>query len=803
MASSTSGVWAVDIGSNALKAIHLVQGPEGPVVAGFDYVEHGRILSAGGIDDEVRQRVISETLHTFSGRNEIGKDEVAISVAGQNSFARFIKLPPVEKKRIPEIVQFEAVQQIPFDINEVEWDWQIMENPDSPDTEVGIFAIKNEIINAAMDHFNREDMKVACVQISPVALYNYAMYDMKNIGGFNERATIILDMGAENTTLVVCSRTGMWQRSIRIGGNTFTEAIADTFNLSFQKAEKLKRTAPMSKYMRQIFTAMKPVFTDLGSEIQRSLGFYSSSGAGREKGFARMVGFGGGMKLQGLAKYLQQTLNIPVVKPDSFERLALQSTVSAAKFHENVSDFGIVYGLGVQMLSEASIEVNLLPRKLARAMAWRRKSRMFTAAAGLLLVVSLLGLVRANIDRVQYKGNESVRSSVRATISEAQAAQSKLQEQQNRAAPLKQKVDKEMEKLKNRETVPSVNQMVMACLPNAENNPAQAALYEAFVNGDVTGVMAVPRHDRKQLFVTGLTVSYAADLSKATFDTARRSTATAIRPVRMSRESSDSSMYDQSRIMGRRGGAYDEVYGPGMPTMPGAPAPDTKGEEGPGFVVIVEGYSPYGAIGELLDPHGVGDDQSKWGFVTRLVNIGKIIRGGEFELYKKGDNKHFTLESGPVDLTDAKMPGGIGVEKEVERVRVEIDPLRRGLTGGLDRGRYDETSYGPGGMGSMGMGRPERIYVEQVLVDPMTNEEMSRVYDIITQDDVANDPTLGEKDLGRIRYDKLTNEPLYIRRDHWFRVSAKFRWKNAPQIPDPAAGAGNMYGPEGMMRGMY
>ena len=292
-----------------------------------------------------------------------------------------------------------------------------MENPDSPDTEVGIFAIKNEIINATMDHFASEGMKVSCVQISPVALYNYALYDIKDVGGFNEKATIILDMGAENTTLVVCSKTGMWQRSIRIGGNTFTEAIADTFNLSFQKAEKLKRTAPVSKYMRQIFTAMKPVFTDLGSEIQRSLGFYSSSGPGREKGFAKMNALGGGMKLQGLAKDLQQTLSIPVVKPDSFERLLLNPAVSAAKFHENVSDFGIVYGLGAQVLGEAKIEVNLLPRKLARAMAWRRKSRMFTAAAGLLLVVSLLGLVRANIDRAQYKANEDVRRTIQATIS--------------------------------------------------------------------------------------------------------------------------------------------------------------------------------------------------------------------------------------------------------------------------------------------------------------------------------------------------------------------------------------------------
>ena len=62
-----------------------------------------------------------------------------------------------------------------------------------------------------------------------------------------------------------------------MGGNAFTKAIADTFKLNFEKAEKLKRTAPMSKYARQILQAMKPVFTDLASEIQRSLGFYTSS----------------------------------------------------------------------------------------------------------------------------------------------------------------------------------------------------------------------------------------------------------------------------------------------------------------------------------------------------------------------------------------------------------------------------------------------------------------------------------------------------------------------------------------------
>ena len=57
-----------------------------------------------------------------------GKEEVIISVPSQNSFARFVKLPPVEKKRIPEIVKFEASQQIPFDINDVQWDWQMLDD---------------------------------------------------------------------------------------------------------------------------------------------------------------------------------------------------------------------------------------------------------------------------------------------------------------------------------------------------------------------------------------------------------------------------------------------------------------------------------------------------------------------------------------------------------------------------------------------------------------------------------------------------------------------------------------------------
>ncbi len=781
MASSVKGIWAIDIGSNALKAIRLVQGAEGLEVVGFDYIEHGRILSADGMDEEVRQRLTGETLEQFASRNEVGTEEVAISIAGQSSFARFIKLPPVEKKRVPEIVQFEAVQQIPFDINEVEWDWQIMDDPDSPDTEVGIFAIKNEIINAAMEHFTRENMKVACVQISPIALYNYALHDLQDIGGHNEKATIILDMGAENTTLVVCSQTGMWQRSIRIGGNGFTEAIADAFHLSFRKAEKLKRTAPMSKYMRQIFTAMKPVFTDLGSEIQRSLGFYSSSGHGREKGFAKVIALGGGMKLQGLAKYLQQTLGVPVVKPDSFGSLSLNSAVSAAKFHENVSDFGIVYGLGVQMLGESKIKVNLLPRKMARAMAWRRKGRVFTIAASILLAVSLLGLVSVNIHKGKYGSNAGLRRTIASIIGRGQTTARDLKVQGGRRVPLKEIIEKEMGQFKYRDIIPLVNHMIIACLPNQGNTKEQEqkALYEAFAAGNVEGVVSLSRGERKQLFVTSVSVEYSSDLPKATFDKSRRK---AFRKKPTMDRYGDMEGYGMERygrgmeeygMRGMEGYGGPPGYGPYGPGAPGTqPGVAVEEEKKSGFVVMIEGHSPYKSIAALLDPTSVGDDQSKWGVVTRLVNVSKIIKDCPFELFKKDDIKHFVLESGPVDLRSGKTPAGVGVEKEIERVPQELDRA-------------------PGVGGSMEMyGRLNRnasmlrdyIYVEQVLMDPMTGEEMSKVFDIVTQEDISNDPSLSEKELGKIKRDEF-NEPRFIERDSWFRISAKFLWKGAPPLP--------------------
>jgi type IV pilus assembly protein PilM len=153
MAGEYNSVWAIDIGNSSLKALRLRSEGDVVEVIGFDSIQHGKVLTGSGIKPEERDELIALSLRQFVKQNDLGKDDIIVSVPSQNSFARFVKLPPVEPKRIPEIVKFEAAQQIPFDINDVQWDWQLMAEAGSAETKVGIFAVKSEVVSSVLEHF--------------------------------------------------------------------------------------------------------------------------------------------------------------------------------------------------------------------------------------------------------------------------------------------------------------------------------------------------------------------------------------------------------------------------------------------------------------------------------------------------------------------------------------------------------------------------------------------------------------------------------------------------------------------------
>src|SRR3990170_3076614 len=117
--ASSNAVWGIDIGQCALKALRCrphEKDDNRMVVEAFDYIEYSKILTQ---PEANREELIREALQQFTSRNDVSGDQVAISVSGQSGLARFIKLPPVERKKIPDIVKYEARQQIPFDLQDV------------------------------------------------------------------------------------------------------------------------------------------------------------------------------------------------------------------------------------------------------------------------------------------------------------------------------------------------------------------------------------------------------------------------------------------------------------------------------------------------------------------------------------------------------------------------------------------------------------------------------------------------------------------------------------------------------------
>ncbi len=388
--AAPKSVWGIDIGQCALKALRLVE-QDGQLQAdAFEIIEHAKVLSQPDAD---RDALIRDSLEQFFSRHDVTDSDLAIAVPGQTSFTRFVKMPPVDPKKIPELVRFEAEQQIPFDISEVIWRWQAFDDPDSPDVEVGLFAMKRADVYGVIDPFTELEVGVDVVQMAPLALYNFMTYDQQIAG---EGATLLVDIGANGTNLVVSEGPRLWTRTIQLGGNNFTEALVKAFNLSFAKAEKLKRTAATSKYARQVFQAMRPVFADLVQEIQRSIGYYTS--LHRTARFSRIIGVGNGFRLPGLQKFLQQNLSTPVIRLDAFNGLEPSEAISAPQFTENVLGFAVAYGLAVQGLKLTRIDTNLLPDEIASTRRWKAKRPWFAVAAAMLVAATVGMAFRARAD---------------------------------------------------------------------------------------------------------------------------------------------------------------------------------------------------------------------------------------------------------------------------------------------------------------------------------------------------------------------------------------------------------------------
>ena len=388
------GVWGIDIGQSALKALRCSYEGDGIVADAFDFIEYPKMLSE---PDSNPSELVDEALEKLLSRNDLEGDLVTISVPGQAGLAKFFMPPPTEIKNIPNIVKFEAQQQIPFDLEDVIWDYQKMIGGTElegliTDSEVGLFAMKRDQVLRQLEPFDRIDLDLSVIQLAPMAMYNYITYDLlDNLPDADMFMTddppesyVVLSIGTETTDLILTNGYRIRHRSIPIGGNHFTRQITTQLKLTFAKAEHLKRNARQAKDPKVVFQAMRATYLDMVTEIQRSLEYFRS--LDRNVKIKEIIVTGNTVKLPGLQAFLSKNLDFEVTELDHFNRLGGSTVTESPAFKDNVLAFGNCYGLCLQGLGLAQLQTNLLPREIMIERLVDAKKPWTIAAISLLLI---------------------------------------------------------------------------------------------------------------------------------------------------------------------------------------------------------------------------------------------------------------------------------------------------------------------------------------------------------------------------------------------------------------------------------
>jgi type IV pilus assembly protein PilM len=393
MAKNTS-VWGIELGQSALKALRCSVVDDQVVATAFDYIEYPKILSQPEADPE---ELIADALNQLMERNEGLNEKICISVPGQSGLSKFFKPPPVEVKKVADLVRYEARQQIPFDLADVVWDYQMMpgsmvEDGYALDSEVGLFAMKRDQANRQLRPFDEANLEVDVVQLAPISLYNMIAYDRMNERLESEMfnaddpppSTVVLSIGTDSSDLIITNGFRIWQRSMPIGGNHFTRQLTKDLKMTFAKAEHLKRNAREAADPKLIFQTMRPIFNDLVTEVQRSIGFFRS--IDRKAEIKEMLVTGNTVKMPGLAAYLGKNLGFDVQVLDRFNRLGGDDVLGIPTFRDNATTFAVCYGLCLQGLGISQVHASLVPQEIITQRMIRAKKPWTVAGLGVLLL---------------------------------------------------------------------------------------------------------------------------------------------------------------------------------------------------------------------------------------------------------------------------------------------------------------------------------------------------------------------------------------------------------------------------------
>lgn len=334
----------LDIGSSSVKAVELRKIKKGYelVHAGLealasDTVVDGAIMDALSVADSISKIFTEQKIKTKS---------VATSVSGHSVIVKKIPLAVMSEEELAESIQWEAEQHIPFDINDVNLDYQILNTVNaSGTTEVLLVAVKKDKILNHTNVITQAGKVPIVVDIDAFAMQN--AFETNYNPAFN--ATVaLLNIGASIMNIVV-TKGGMplFTRDVSVGGNQFTDALQKDMNLSFEEAEQVKRGRSIEGvHAESVEALIQSVSEVLLLEIQKTFDFFRATTAGDQ--LQRIYVSGGCANVNGFIDLLQSRLSIPVELMDPFRNISIGKGIDLGHLEEISPSMAVAVGLALR-----------------------------------------------------------------------------------------------------------------------------------------------------------------------------------------------------------------------------------------------------------------------------------------------------------------------------------------------------------------------------------------------------------------------------------------------------------------------
>jgi type IV pilus assembly protein PilM len=354
-----------------------------------------RDLAIESPGEPMRHAQVTAALREMLDEMGIKNARVNYAIAAQSVFARFVKLPSVEEEKIDRIIGFEAQQNVPFPIDEVVWDYQLVGGGSDEQLQVVLVAIKSDLLEGMNAAVEAAGLRPDIIGVATMGLYNAFRYNYSEVTD----PSLLVDIGARTTNLLFAEPGKIFSRSVPIGGTSVTAAIAKEFNEPFAAAEVRKREQgmvglggayadPPDADVARMSKIIRSTMTRLHAEIMRSISHYRTQQQGRAP--ARIYLCGGTSSTPYMREFFQEKLQIPIDFFNPVRNVAIANEAEAGQIAQSAHLLGELVGLALRTVASCPMELNLPPPGVVRAHELQRR-RPFLIGAAACVTAALLG----------------------------------------------------------------------------------------------------------------------------------------------------------------------------------------------------------------------------------------------------------------------------------------------------------------------------------------------------------------------------------------------------------------------------